>query len=347
MRFIINGTFLEQRITGVQRYARELLKELDLLCAGMEIEIVVSQSAKVPKFSNIKTVVRGKRANTLWEQTVFSRYVKKTKGISVNLCNSAPLFAKKIVCVHDMKIFAHPEFFSLKFRLWYRFMLKNVMKKSRRILTVSEFSASEIRRYFPKTAGKIHVVSNAWQHFESVPYSEDALDKYGLEKEGYYFAMSSLEPNKNFNWYLETAKRNPNIRIAVAGGINRKVFSAKEMGECPQNVTLLGYISDEEAKTLMRDSKAFLFPTFYEGFGLPPLEAISVGAPCVIVSDTDVMHEVLGDSAAYISPACFEHDLDLIARSNPANRECLQKYSWESSAKKLFEVLTDLERATV
>ena len=347
MRFIINGKFLEQRVTGVQRYARELLREFDKLCAGMDVEIVVSQSAEVPKFSNIKTVVRGKHADTLWEQTTFSRYVKKSKGISVNLCNSAPLFAKKIVCVHDMKIFAHPEFFSLKFRLWYRFMLKNVFKKSRKILTVSDFSANEIQRYFPKTVGKIHVICNAWQHFENVAYSEDALEKYGLNKEGYYFAMSSLEPNKNFKWYLETARRNPNIKIAVAGGINRKVFSAKETGECPENLTLLGYISDEEAKTLMRDCKAFLFPTFYEGFGIPPLEAISAGAPCVIVSDTEVMHEVLGGSAAYVSPDSFEHDLDAIVKSNPASKECLGKYSWECSAKNLLEVLTGLERATV
>ena len=78
MRFIINGKFLEQRVTGVQRYARELLKEFDLLRNGLDVEIVVSQSAELPKFSNIKTVVLGKQANTLWEQTTFTRNVKKT-----------------------------------------------------------------------------------------------------------------------------------------------------------------------------------------------------------------------------------------------------------------------------
>lgn len=93
---------------------------------------------------------------------------------------------------------------------------------------------------------------------------------------------------------------------------------------------VLGYVSDEEAKTMMRDCKAFLFPTFYEGFGIPPLEAMSAGAKNIYVSDTAVMHEIFEDSVQYINPTKYNFVLkkDKIINSE----DILAKYSWKKSA---------------
>lgn len=339
MKIIVNGKFYGQKRTGVQRYAGEILTRLDALCEGEEIELLIPADAQAaaPDFRNIKVVVRGKKTGTLWEQTTFSHYVRKNKGISLNLCNSAPLFAPKIVCIHDVKVCVHPEFFSFAFRLWYRFLMKNITKKAEAILTVSEFSKREIEKYYPKAKGKIVVAKNAWQHFRRGVPSDETLQKYGLERGKYFFAMSSLEPNKNLKWIVESARRNPTETFAVAGGINRKVFSdAKE--ELPENVRLLGYVSDEEASSLMADCRAFLFVTFYEGFGLPPLEALAAGAPTVIVSDTEVMHEVFGDSAVYVAPDCYDCDLNALAAER-REISCLDNYSWETSAEIIFGIL--------
>lgn len=341
MKIAINGKFLGQRLTGVQRYARELVIALDPLCHDLDVVLVVPEEGKnnCPKLNNIQTVIGGKRASTLWEQTTFARYVRRSHAVSVNLCNSAPLFARKIVCVHDMKLYAHPEFFSKKFRVWYRILFRNIMKKAEAILTVSDFSKREIGKYFPKAATRVHVVPNAWQHFGEGKRSDTVLQKYGLQRREYFFAMSSLEPNKNLKWIVNTAKNDPTALFAVAGGINRKVFSGVKE-ELPENVKLIGYVSDEEAKSLMEGCRAFTFVTFYEGFGLPPLEALSAGAPCVIVSDSEVMHEIFGDNAVYVSPDRYGENLRALAV--PQGTNCLGKYSWKNSAAKLFEILKNM-----
>lgn len=343
MKIVINGKFYAQRLTGVQRFAREIVAELDRICGGAELEIVLPAEAAdhCPEFQRIRKVIRGTRASSLWEQTVFARYVRREGSVSLNLCNSAPLFAPKIVCMHDMKPFAHPEFFTKKFVLWYRALFKSNAKKARAILTVSEFSKGEIEKYFPQTKGRITVIPNAWQHMSRTRRDDGAPQQYGLEKGAYYFAMCSLEPNKNLKWIIETAKRNQGATFAVAGGVNGKIF-AKTETSLPENVKLIGYVTDGASAALMRDCRAFLFVTRYEGFGLPPLEALSAGAPCVIVSDTQVMHEVLGENAVYVSPDDYKQNLAAIAI--PTGRDCLERYSWETSAKKLYGLLQTIAK---
>lgn len=333
---IINGRFLLHKTTGVERYAREILLELDKLISPDELEMAIPpETEDVPEYENIKVVRIGKLHNQLWEHISFPAYVKKRKGISLNLCNVAPIVDPGIVCIHDVKIKARPQDFNKKFLLWYNLLFSNACKRAKKIITVSEFSKKEIMKYYRVNQDRIVVIPNAWQHYERVGYDDEALKKYGLVKENYYFSMSSLEPNKNFKWIAETAKRNHDSIFAVAGSINKKIF-AEGMGfECPDNMRFLGYVSDEEAKTLMRDCKAFLFPTFYEGFGIPPLEAISAGCKNVFVSDTEVMHEIFGNTVNYINPKKPNIPEYLI----DADVMILAKYSWYGSANKLYSLL--------
>jgi glycosyltransferase involved in cell wall biosynthesis len=343
-KVIINGRFLLHRVTGVERYARELLVELDNIVKPGELEMAVSPEVnEVPKFKNIKVVRIGKLHNRLWEHISFPMYVKKRGAVSLNLCNVAPLLDPGIVCIHDVKVKATPQYFSKKFLLWYNLLLINATKRAKAIITVSEFSKHEIMKYYHVKAEKIHVIPNAWQHYERIIYDENTLLKYELEKEQFFFSMCSLEPNKNFKWIAEAAKHNPSMIFAVAGSINEKVFADGLGFECPANMKLLGYVSDEEAKTLMRDCKAFLFPTFYEGFGIPPLEAISAGAKQVIVSDTEVMHEIFGDSVVYVDPNDYGFDISTI-KMQQLNLEVLKKYSWKKSATLMKKLIEKKER---
>lgn len=339
MKVIINGRFLLHRVTGVERYAREILVELDKIIEPGQITMAVPPEVKsIPEYKNIKVTKIGKLHNRLWEHISFPCYVHKCKGISLNLCNVAPLPSPGIVCIHDVKIKATPKYFSKKFLAWYNLLLLNATKRSKEIITVSEFSKREICKYYHVRPEKIHVIPDAWQHYERIGYDEKALEKYDLVEGQYFFSMCSLEPNKNFKWIAEAAKQNPNEVFAVSGSINEKIFVSGLDFECPQNMKLLGYVSDEEAKTLMRDCKAFLFPTFYEGFGIPPLEAISAGAKQVIVSDTEVMHEIFGDSVIYVDPLKAE-SFSINQIINYQGRNILRNYSWEKSAAMLHEVI--------
>ncbi len=337
MKVIVNGRFLLHKVTGVERYAREILAELDKIIEPGELEMAVPPETEgMPAYKNIKIVKVGRLHNRLWEHISFPWYVQKQKAVSLTLCNVAPLPSPGIVCIHDVKIKARPQDFSRKFLLWYNLLLSNACKRARKIITVSEFSKREICKYYGVAQDRIVVIPNAWQHYERIGYDEGALEKYGVEKEHYYFSMCSLEPNKNFKWIAEVAKQHPELTFAVSGSINEKVFMDGLGFECPENMKLLGYVGDEEAKTLMRDCKAFLFPTFYEGFGIPPLEAISAGAKQVVVSDTEVMHEIFGDNVIYVDSKNYHINLhEMLKESKQCDANVLQKYSWVDSANKL------------
>lgn len=336
-KIVFNGRFLSQNITGVQRYARELINELDKIAKPHEFIIAIPPDARdIPAYKNIDIIKVGRLHGPLWEQISFSVFALRRNLIAINLCNSAPLLNPGIVAIHDMKIKAYPEFFSKKFRIWYSILFKNETKRAKAIITVSEFSKSEIERYYRVANQNIYVIPDAWQHYERIGYDENALIKYGLEKGKYYFAMSSLEPNKNFKWIAEVAKKTPNKVFAIAGAINNRIFKDGLGFECPYNVKLLGYVSDEEGKTLMRDSKAFIFPSFYEGFGIPPLEALSAGCKSIIVSDIPVMHEIFENNAIFINQLVIKEIPKSKELTTEETKKLLSKYSWKESAKKLY-----------
>lgn len=343
-KIIVNGRFLLHRVTGVERYAREILLELDKIIKPGEIEMAIPPEVdEIPSYKNIKVIKIGKLKNRMWEHISFPIYVLREKAISLNLCNVGPLPSPGITCIFDMKIHAHPEFFSKKFVLWYKILFFNAIYRGKLIITDSKTAKKDIMKYYPYVnPKKIKVIYPAWQHFERIGYDEDTLSKYNLTKEKYYFAMGSMDPNKNFKWIAKAAQKNPDMCFAIAGSVNEDVFADGMGFECPENMKLLGYVSDEEAKTLMRDCKAFLFPTIYEGFGIPPLEAISTGCTCVIVSDTEVMHEVFGKAVIYINPK--KANLPLALNRDKGYEEILEKYSWKKiSAPRLLKIIREIK----
>ncbi len=343
VKIIINGKFMSQNITGVQRYAREILLELDkIISSNMQIILAVNSEAKdIPKYENIKVVQVGKLKGSLWEQICLPLYVIKNKAKCVNLCNMMPILTPHIVVIHDINFKVNPKFYSKKFSLWYRLAFCLSIKRINKIITVSEFSKKEIIKNYGIKSDRITVIPNAWQHFQRIEFDENALSKYDLEKKKYYFAMSSMAPNKNFKWIAAAAKNNPNKIFAVSGSINKKVFGNIFDFDIPSNLKFLGYVSDEEAKTLMRDCKAFLFPTFYEGFGIPPLEALSVDAK-VVVSDASCMREIFGDSVFYVDPHEYNADLNNFKQPKSSDiKKTLSKYSWKSSSEKLMKSISN------
>lgn len=342
---ILNGKFYSQTVSGVQRYAREIVRELDKLAAGGNFILAVNKDAKeIPQLENIKIAHVGRLSGNLWEQISLPKFVRKNNGLCVSLCNISPIFSPHIVAIHDVSFRVNRSFFSRKFSAWYNLNFALTMKKIKKIITVSEFSKAEIMREYGVSPEKIIVTYNGWQHFERIEFDNSALTKFGLEKGNYFFSISNLAPNKNLKWIAENAKLNPHEKYAVAGAVNKKVFGDSLGMDLPPNLCLLGYVSDGEAKALMRDCKAFLFPTFYEGFGIPPLEAMSVGAKS-IVSDASCMREIYGDSAYFIDPKNPDVNLgELLKNYVGDSQKILQKYNWESSAKTLYEAIQGVLR---
>lgn len=342
-RIIINGKFLSQKITGVQRYAREMTMEMDRLCEKGEVILAVNKRAvDIPDYKNISVKKIGLFSDNLWEQISLPFFVLRSRGICINLCNMVPILTPHIAVIHDVSFKVNKNFFSKKFALWYNFVFWLSMRRIKRIITVSRFSAEEIAREYDIDLNNIVVTYNGWQHMEKASHNspeQDTLKKYGLEKEKFFFSMSSLAPNKNLKWIAAAAKDNPDYVFAVSGIVNTKVFGNAVNFEIPRNLKLLGYVSDCEAKELIRGCRAFLFPTFYEGFGIPPLEALSIDAKA-IVSDRSCMREIFGDAVYYVDPddprVCFD---ELLNKPVGDAGGLLKKYSWEKSANILWKTI--------
>ena len=345
--YIIDGLFLTQKITGIQRYAYEITMELDNRVPQNTLEILVPEYLKnVPNLKNIKVIRHGKERGVLWQQINYANYARKNKLKCICFTNVLPLiYAHGIITIHDVSYKANPQFFKSKrdylSALWHRLNYWRAAHSDMKVVTVSQFSKSEIMKYYGISPERITVIYNAWQHMNRIHAARDTFERYPrLNKGEYYFSMSTLAANKNFKWILYADKNNPEKQFAIAGGGKLKGAAEAEGFANLPNIQFLGYVSDEDAKALMCNCKAFLFPTLYEGFGIPPLEAIACGAKNIIVSDTPCMREIYQDFAEYINPGDYRNP-NLRCNSGISVHEILNRYSWKSSAQKLYNILME------
>lgn len=346
--YVIDGLFFTQPISGIQRFSYEITKELDKIVEKDKIEILVPEYAvDVYAYQNIRVVRYGRHKGIIWQQIDYARYAKHYRKRCLCLTNIVPILWKKgIVVVHDVCYKARADFFSsLRGRIsaiWHRWNYKEAFQSDMCILTDSEFSKSEIIRYYGVNEKRIHIIWNGWQHMECIPNGKSTFQKYAFLKPGtYYFSLSNLAPNKNLKWIIHAAKAAPDQIFAIAGrGAVIDEMDGIKLKEL-HNVYFLGYVSDEDAKTLMKECKAFVFPTLYEGFGIPPLEAVACGAKHIVVSDTPCMREVYGEFAEYIDPLDYTGNMPLQLRMVDM-QELLKKYRWDESAKKLYRVLKSI-----
>lgn len=345
-KYIINGKFLGERMQGIVRYAREITKELDLLVGG-DTEVVIAvppNAADIPQYKNIKAERLGKNTGVKWEQTDLRKYVKSDKGsVCVNLCNIAPLGVQPgITVIHDIMYKVNPSHFTTFrnkiSRLWHVFQYRYISKHEKAIITDSLYSKSDIEKHYPSAKGKVTVIPCGWQHILKCTPAADWKERYPfLEKDGYYFSLSTLAKNKNVKWIIETARNNPDMKFVLAG----KKYEADTVN-LPENVYMVGFVSDEDVCALITNCRAFLFPSIYEGFGIPPLEAMALGAQA-IVSNATCLPEIFGNSVHYIDPYDYSVNLsELLNEPIESSETVLEKYSWRKSAEALYKLMTEI-----
>ena len=335
MKIIINGkAFAKKYKTGVQRYCIEILKELDKLVKCEDIELVVPKYCKEEiEYKNIKIIRYGKTNINLWEQIELPIYAKKHKGILINLCNTSPLLNPGIVCIHDLDCIKNPQYYPKIFSLWYKILIDNSIKKAQKIITVSNFSKCEIENYYD--VENIQVIYNSYEHINRIKEDETIFERLNsIIKGQYFFTLGTVQKNKNLEWILEIAKKNPDKTFVITGYKNQKNIDFNI-----ENIIYTGYLKDSELKSLMKNCRAYIMPSFYEGFGIPALEAFSLGKD-VIVSDIPVMHEIFENEANYINPNQYDFDFNNIIHSNKKEK-ILEKFSWENSAKMLLNLLNN------
>lgn len=353
MKYYINGRFLTQRITGVQRYAREMTLALDQLLQERtsdqnEYTILAPKNViDTLPCKRIQFKVCGHLTGHLWEQIELPYYAKD--GYLLNFCNCAPLIKKnQAVTIHDAAIAAFPSAYSWKFRLWYRIMYTVLGKRLNTIFTVSNFSRNELNKYFGIPKEKIHVTYNGVEHLKDIQPDDRILAKIPKD---YVLAVSSQNPTKNFKLVLEVAEQLPDVSFVITGGLNSKVFNTKEK-KVLDNVRYLGYVSDRELVSLYSHAHVFIYPSLYEGFGIPPLEAIYFGCP-TIVSNCASIPEVCGEAVVYSDPyhtdqlkyniEAFLHKSKKREKYISLGMQRIKKFQWRKEAIKILNVCKKID----
>lgn len=305
---LINGRYLTQPVSGIQRFAHETVRALDSLLTFTTSQrdvcpvILVAPRGVLhrPELKTISLVECGRLHGHLWEQVTLPRLARRS--VLLSLCQVGPLLTRRqIVVMHDASVFAMPMAFSPAFRRWYQFVLPVLARRVTKVLTVSEFSQKELNRYRIMREQAAPTVPESGEHILRVQSDATLLERHGLRRGTYAFVVSNLSPNKNFSLVAEAMKLIPSgpWRFVVAGRVDRRVaFGTAKIPSC---VTYVGAVTDGQLRALYENAGCFLYPSLYEGFGLPPLEAMTCGCP-VIVARTASFPEVLGDAVLYCDP---------------------------------------------
>lgn len=348
----INGRFLTQPLTGVQRYAHEVIRAFDQLMDDGTIDLhayqivvlVPPDTDHFPQYKHVQVRKIGRLKGNLWEQISLARYA--FGKMLFNPCNTGPVLGgmNQSITIHDASVYAVPEAYSWTFRLKYHVIYKVFGVIARHIFTVSEFSRKEINKYCGISTDKIQVVPGSGDHILRFDRDNSIFDKFGFGAKPYLLAVSNNSPHKNFKNLLFALQllEDVDFDVIIAGGNFDKVFSSQDYQD-PPFVKRVGYVTDEQLRSLYEKAVAFVYPSLYEGFGLPPLEAMECGCP-VILSNAASLPEVGGESARYFDPHNIEEmSANITGITNLRQKTNYQKaamsFRWDKTARSLWQYL--------
>lgn len=371
MRIAIDLTELYDNFSGIERYAFCVSRQLIENYQQNEYIIIFKNEIfkgmeKYCHFANVKTVVLKGKDKLKFSQITLCKAINKLQfDFCLFLCYPMPYFLRRknkcISAIHDMCIYDCPETMTFKSRAFFRVLCNKAIKTNRGIITVSDFSVSRIKFYYKYTPPIIVTYSGVDHIFENYKQTElspcEILKKYGIEG-NYILSLSTLEPRKNLSFLIEAFKKiyneDKNYKLVLAGRKGWKIDNLLKGidNNILENIICTGFIDEADLPALYSNAKCFVFASKYEGFGLPPVEAMAMGS-LVVSSDAASMPEVLGDAALYFK----SNDLNsliftlknALAFSEDEKNEFLKRgekraklYTWPDCAKHIMDGLYGL-----
>ncbi len=355
----INGRFLTQRVGGVQRFAWEVVKALDdelsRSPSGLAERnwILLVPRGHMPPIALRRIAVKivGDSSGHWWEQLVLPRAARG--GVLVNLANGAPVIHSRcVVVIHDAAVFRTPENFAPLY-VWVHRILGRLLSRTATLGTVSEFSRTELASIFRLDPSSIFTVPNSCEHLRDVVPDEAVLERLRVQANHYFLFVGKPSPNKNLLLAMAAFARwrRLGFRFVVVGVADPAVLR-KGFGEVPDGVVVAGHLPDAQVVALLKSATALVFPSLYEGFGIPPLEGMVTGCP-ILAARIPAVLEVCGDAAMYFDPRDVDSliaAMGSLADSPEARRRLIEKgqeraksFSWQVSAGRLIEAVSSLE----
>ena len=314
------------------------------------VELVAPRLAgAMPQYQSLTIRQVGHLAGNLWEQLELPWFARGR--LLFDPSNTGPVLKGfQAVNLHDASVFAVPGSYSFAFRMKYRLILSVLSRSAMPILTDSEFSRGELVKYCRANRDRIQVVPLAGDHLLNTPTDDTVFAEQGIGLAPYFLAVGSNAPHKNLVILAQAMSMlpDPGFEMVVAGGDYHKIFRASGL-DSQESIKRLGYVSEGELKALYQRATALVFPSLYEGFGLPPLEAMACGCP-VICARAASLPEVCGDAALYFDPRnprdladkihAFIQDPGLAAGLRERGFRQAKRFSWLETGRQTWAALT-------
>jgi glycosyltransferase involved in cell wall biosynthesis len=327
-------------MTGVQRYAHELVSRL-----GGSVQAIFP-----------KHPLTGLRGH-LWEQAVLPLLARGQ--LLWSPANVGPVgISRQVLTIHDLASIDHPEWFGRCFAAWYRCLIPSLAHRVIRLITVSEFSKRRLLDLTGLPESRILVIPNGVDNRFYANYANQIThikQRTGIHPDKYILTVGSLEPRKNLpnllNAWRLAEERLRDVWLVIVGAEGKKdVFRATNIRSLPPRVLFAGFVADDDLPALYSGAIALAYPSIYEGFGLPALEAMACGTVPIVANST-ALPEVVGDAGLLIDPLRTEdlaaamiriaEDSDLRHELSRRGIERSREFTWERAASLTWRALTE------
>lgn len=364
MRQVVFNALQTSLSGGIGRYCYELSKAI-YEQHKVDFKIVIREEDKnLFSFASIKDLIivegiKNSKQRNFYEQFKLPKLVlKKYPDATMHYPDTmAPIFAKNkvIITVHDLAFKSVKHAFTWKTTLWKNFITNLSIKKADKIIAITQFTKGEMVKYYPKIDDKISVIYNGFNDFskEKINYNNISKNIWKLKDSKYILTVSTISPRKNIDGLIKAFDLIKNkiidYKLVVAGKngwLYDEVYKVVDNLNLGNKVIFTGAINDDELKFLYKNAELFVYPSFYEGFGLPPLEAMSYEIPCIVSNRTSIP-EVVGDAAIKINPGDLKQLSDVIlevilnekTRENLCikGRNQLMYFSWGKCSEQVIE----------
>lgn len=273
---------------------------------------------------------------------------------------------KSILTIHDLAFILFPECYTLLNRQYLKSMVPLSARRASKIIADSQSAKQNIIELLSIPEGKIKVIpcgiDEQFQVIADKAYIESIKRKYGLKKD-YILYVGTLEPRKNIGALLQAfhqlkQKKGFDFQLVIAGGkgwLYEKLFKRVRELKLTDDVLFTGYVPEEDLPALYNGAALFVYPSLYEGFGLPVLEAMACGTP-VVTSNSSSLPEVVGDAALLVDPKDAEglaQAIEKVLSGSALQQELVQKglrraemFSWEKTARETLKVYEEVGQDT-
>jgi glycosyltransferase involved in cell wall biosynthesis len=273
--------------------------------------------------------------------------------------------AKHVLTIHDISFLRYPEFFNWRKNFWHRSLdIQNLASQATKIVAVSENTRQDIIELLKVPENKVQTIYSGVNEIKSLPTPSEEKAfflKHNLGKR-FIFYLGTIEPRKNvagliyaYNLFRDQNIKLVDVQLVIAGANgwrNREIYRAWEQSPYRHDIKFLGYISNKEKELLYQKAEVFVYPSYYEGFGLPVLEAMARGLP-VITSNISSLPEVAGSAAITLNPYDINDiakALELVINNNTLKKSLIesgkkqsQLFSWEKTAQEYLELFRSLK----